>query len=474
MTTSPAATFYLLPTRAWELLAGALLIGFHRKSISPIVSECISILGLLLIAVSIFVYDRNTVFPGLLAIIPVAGTMLILVANESKPTLIGRLLSRPSLVFIGKISFALYLWHWPLLSVSRYALDGPLGFLAISIVLIATFCLSWLSYVLLEHPIRRRKLLGSNGSLMTALLIAWISITGISIFIYLQEGFPSRSLLANILAPDTFPVSEIQAIRDRTLPILGDQSNPKLSFIVWGDSHAATSMPMISELAANRGLRGLGAAMPASPPLPETMNGWNKDLLEWNTGILDLIEEKNIQHVFLIARWSSYIEKVADYDLLLGTDPLQTLAYDNQTIAKTPDEAFQAFQRSIRKLCQRLTEAGRHVYLVTQVPEQASSPRRSAFTAERTWGWIPNSQIGIDRQSHESRQRRSNQVFQSLQSPLLTVIYSDQLLFDDDDRTILVSDKGLIYNDTNHLTIEGTYFAIAPLLKPIFDTIATP
>jgi len=474
VTASPAATFYLLPTRAWELLAGSLLIGFHRKSISPIVSECISILGILLIATSIFIYDRNTVFPGLLAIVPVAGTMLILVANESKPTLIGRLLSRPSLVFLGKLSFALYLWHWPLLSVARYALDGPLGLQAISIILIATFFLSWLSYILLEHPIRRSKFLGSSSSLISALLIAWISITGISFYIYLREGLPSRSLLATNPAPDTFPVSEIQAIRDRNLPILGEQSNPKLSFIVWGDSHAATSMPMISELAANRGLSGLGAAMPSSPPLPDTMNGWNKDLLEWNAGVLDLIEEKNIQNVFLIARWSSYVEKVADYDLLFGTDPSQTFVYDKQTITRTPDKAFQAFERSIRKLCQRLTEAGRHVYIVPQVPEQNSSPRRSAFTAERTWGWIPSRQIGIDRKSHELRQRRINQVFQSLQSRLVTVIHSDQLLFDDEDRTILFNDKGLIYNDTNHLTIEGTYFAIAPLMKPIFDRIASP
>jgi hypothetical protein len=267
-------------------------------------------------------------------------------------------------------------------------------------------------------------------------------------------------------------VSEINAIRERNLPILGDRSQLKPSFVVWGDSHAATAMPMINELASKRGLSGLGAAMPSSPPLPNTKNGWNKDLEEWNTGVLNLIEEKDIQHVFLIARWSSYIEKVAEYDLLFGTDPLQTLAYDDQTVSRTPDEAFQVFERSIRNLCDQLTKAGRHVYLVPQVPEQDSSPRRSAFTAERTWGWIPNQQLGIDRNSHESRQRRVNEVFHSLASPLVTVIPSDQLLFGSDGRTILFNDQGLIYNDTNHLTIEGTRFALAPLLKPIFDTIA--
>jgi hypothetical protein len=176
--------------------------------------------------------------------------------------------------------------------------------------------------------------------------------------------------------------------------------------------------------------------------------------------------------VFLIARWSSYIEKVADYDLLFGTDPLQTLAYDDLTVSRTPNEAFKAFERSIRSLSERLTKAGRHVYLVPQVPEQNSSPRRSAFTAERTWGWIPNRQVGIDRNTHESRQRRVNEVFHSLVSPLVTLVPSDQLLFGSDNRTILVNEKMLIYNDTNHLTIDGTRFALAPLLEPIFDTIA--
>jgi peptidoglycan/LPS O-acetylase OafA/YrhL len=472
ITASPAATFYLLPTRAWELLAGSLLVGLNRRAFSPIVSELISIVGFLLIMTSIFAYDRSTTFPGISAIAPVFGTMLVLYANESHATTIGRLLSRPTFVFIGKISFSLYLWHWPLLSIARYAFDGQLSMQAIAIVLIFTLGFSCLTYSIIEQPIRRRKVLASNRALVVTLLVAWTVITSVSFMIYRYEGFPSRSALATIPAPDTFPVSEINAIRQRNLPILGDRSQSKPSFIVWGDSHAATAMPMINELASKRGLSGLGAAMPSSPPLPNTKNGWNKDLEEWNTGVLNLIEEKDIQHVFLIARWSSYIEKVADYDLLFGTDPLQTLVYDDQTVSRTPDEAFQVFERSIRNLCDRLTKAGRHVYLIPQVPEQDSSPRRSAFTAERTWGWIPNQQLGIDRNTHESRQRRVNEVFHSLASPLVTVITSDQLLFGSDGRTILFNDQGLIYNDTNHLTIEGTRFALAPLLDPIFDTIA--
>jgi hypothetical protein len=472
ITASPAATFFLLPTRAWELLAGSLLVGLNRRLLSPIASDLISIAGFLLIMTSVFAYDRNSVFPGLLAIVPVSGTMLVLLANESHATLISRYLSLPALVWLGKISFSLYLWHWPLLSVSRYAFDGQLSLQVIATILFLTVGLSWLTYSIIEQPIRRRQALASNKTLVVTLLVAWTVITSMSFLIYRHEGFPSRSSLAAIPAPDTFPVSEIQAIREKNLPILGDRTQTKQLFIVWGDSHAATAMPMISELAYNRRISGLGAAMPSSPPLPDTRNGWNKDLEEWNTGVLNLIEEKDIQHVFLIARWSSYIEKVADYDLLFGTDPLQTLAYDDLTVSRTPNEAFKAFERSIRSLSERLTKAGRHVYLVPQVPEQNSSPRRSAFTAERTWGWIPNRQVGIDRNTHESRQRRVNEVFHSLVSPLVTLVPSDQLLFGSDNRTILVNEKMLIYNDTNHLTIDGTRFALAPLLEPIFDTIA--
>ncbi|MCY2975446.1 MAG: acyltransferase family protein [Planctomycetota bacterium] len=472
ITASPAATFFLLPTRAWELLAGSLLVGLNRRSFSLIVSEFISIFGFLLIMTSVFTYDRNTEFPGLLAVVPVLGTMLVLLANESHVTLIEGLLSLPALVWLGKISFSLYLWHWPLLSVSRYAFDGQLSVPAIAIVLIFTLGFSWLTYSIIEQPIRRRKVLASNKTLVVTLIFAWIIITVVSFQIYRYEGFPSRSSRAEIPSQNTFLLPEIQAIREKNLPFLGDRTHSKPSFIVWGDSHAATAMPMISELASNHGISGLGAAMSSSPPLPDTKNGWNKDLIEWNTRVLNLIEEKDIQHVFLIARWSSYIEKVADYDLLLGTDPLQTLAYDDQTLSKTPDEAFKAFDRSICSLSERLTKAGRHVFLVLQVPEQKSSPPRSYFTAERTWGWIPNRQVGIDRNTHESRQRRVNEVFYSLASPLVTIVPSDQLLFGSDNRTILVNEKKLIYNDTNHLTIEGTRFALAPLLEPIFDTIA--
>jgi len=469
---SPAACFYLLPTRAWELLAGALLVVCNRSRTPKIVAEAMAILGMLSICVGIFGYDRQTPFPGLSAILPVSGTMLVLISNENSLTFLGRFLSQPMLVYFGKLSFALYLWHWPLLSISRYAADGQLSSSTTIVVLFATLIVSWLTYLLIEQPIRYRKILASRNSLWVAVLCGWLSITGFSLCIYIFEGFPNRNPLANGSRPELFPVSEIEAIRAGKLPVLGAQDNPVVSFIVWGDSHSAVNMPMMGELAKRRGLSGFAAAMSSSPPLPETMNGWNRDLMEWNKGVMDLIEQKDINHVFLIARWASYVEEINKYDMLFGTDPLQTLVYDNVNSTKSTDVAFAVFQQSIRKLCKRLTTAGRHVYIVPQVPEQGSNYRHREFIAERTWGWIPNKQLGLDRQTHLARQHRVNQVFNSLQSSHVSVLASDESLFDTNDRTILKKEDVLIYNDTNHLTIEGTYFAIAPLLEPIFDTIA--
>jgi len=469
---SPAACFYLLPTRAWELLAGTLLVVCNRRRTPKIVAEAMAILGILSICVGVFGYDRQTPFPGFSAILPVAGTMLILISNENSLTFLGRFLSHPMLVYLGKLSFALYLWHWPLLSISRYAADGQLSTSITIVVLIATLVVSWVTYHLIEQPIRYRKILATQTSLWVAVLCGWLSIIGISLCVYCFEGFPNRNPLANGERPETFPVSEIEAIRTGNLPVLGAPDNPVRSFIVWGDSHSAVNMPMMGELAKRRGLSGFAAAMSSSPPLPETMNGWNRDLMEWNKGVLDLIEQKDIKHVFLIARWASYVEEINKYDLLFGTDPLQTFVYDNMNSTKSTDVAFTVFQQSIRKLCNRLTTAGRHVYIVPQVPEQGSNYRHRQFIAERTWGWIPNTQLGISKQTHLARQRRVNQVFSSLQSTLVSVLNADESLFDSNERTILHKGDVLIYSDINHLTIEGTYFAIAPLLEPIFDTIA--
>ncbi|MCP4923786.1 MAG: acyltransferase, partial [bacterium] len=147
------AAFYLLPTRMWELLIGAALtfspiaLNFNRRA-------TFGVFGIFGILTAIVFYNDQTIFPGYTALLPCMGAALILWSNERKVNIVGRFLSLKPLNFIGKISYSLYLWHWPLLAFPQYWLDRKLSILEACLALTITFFLSILSLKYIEMPFR--------------------------------------------------------------------------------------------------------------------------------------------------------------------------------------------------------------------------------------------------------------------------------------------------------------------------------
>jgi len=151
----PPMAFYLLPTRAWELLAGAAL-ALHRRGggATPGRPAVLIAVGCGLLALSlVFVRERN--FPGWPAAFPVAATALILLATGARTDLLSRGLAHPAMVFLGKRSYALYLWHWPVFSFVDYALySWPAPDRTLLKLAVATLG-AFASYELFEAPARR-------------------------------------------------------------------------------------------------------------------------------------------------------------------------------------------------------------------------------------------------------------------------------------------------------------------------------
>lgn len=168
----PSATFYLLPTRAWELLIGA-LAAFHlqKKGIATgrALNDVLSAGGLTLIVLAVVVFDKGTPFPSLYALAPTVGTALIILF-AGPGTRVRALLSMRGFVGIGLISYSLYLWHQPLLAFSRQAemLYGLEISFPIQIVP-ALVALSCFSYFFVERPFRFRvKRIGRGGAVVLA------------------------------------------------------------------------------------------------------------------------------------------------------------------------------------------------------------------------------------------------------------------------------------------------------------------
>lgn len=216
------ATFYLPQTRMWELLAGALLANimlYHQKLVinfgrvlgqyfkagkatgsnneySGNSSNILSWLGFILILTGFLFIDRKSTFPGWLALLPTSGAVCFLAAGK-KGWINRTILSNRLLVWVGLISYPLYLWHWPLLSYARIIQSGhPDRTVRIAVVLLSIF-LSWITYRLVEKPLR----FGPSGKAKVLVLLSMMSITGgVGYVCYLSDGFPQRSVV--LLNPD--------------------------------------------------------------------------------------------------------------------------------------------------------------------------------------------------------------------------------------------------------------------------------
>ncbi len=153
----PAATFYLLPTRGWELLVGALVAFQLSRTDQPAVGlatrQVLGLVGLAAIVVSIFGYDKHTPFPGVYALAPTLGTALIIL-YAGPQTWVGRWLGSRTCVGIGLVSYSAYLWHQPLFALARLRnLEHPGDGVMAALVLL-TFGLATLSWRYVERPFR--------------------------------------------------------------------------------------------------------------------------------------------------------------------------------------------------------------------------------------------------------------------------------------------------------------------------------
>jgi len=269
----PVFAFYWLAPRAWELLCGALLAMKAFPLIrSRILTEILALLGMALILTAVCSRFRGLPFPGYVALLPCIGTALVIYAGESQPSLVSRALSLKPVVFIGVISYSLYLWHWPVIVFTeRSPLDLSKNS-QIAFVLLFSTLAAFLSFEFIERPFRgnssrfgRRQVfaLGLAASILTALC---------GTIAFKTHGLPQRYDARTLTLIDRnrdravdFNGScsnwrtEVRSISDIKFCKLGEQSPHKILF--WGDSHVEQLYPAIQDLYSRGELKDRGVLL---------------------------------------------------------------------------------------------------------------------------------------------------------------------------------------------------------------------
>lgn len=250
----PAATFYLLPTRGWELLIGAMVALFLTRASSkgPHAHEGGALLGLLMVLCSVLAFDKHLPFPSAYALVPTVGAALIILF-ATPATWVGRLLGSKPFVGIGLISYSAYLWHQPLFAFARYksAQEAPAPGLMLGLAALA-IGLAWLTWRFIETPTRNRHLF-SRRQVWALSLSGTASFISLSVLALAQQGFDNRlsaeqRQVAAYSHYDIAPYSEhgcfLEPEFSHTAFAAGcAQATPAadgLRHLVWGDSYAAT------------------------------------------------------------------------------------------------------------------------------------------------------------------------------------------------------------------------------------------
>jgi len=313
---NPVATFYLPFTRVWELLTGAALAcSWSRFSQTGTASNWRAGIGLALIAAAAAVLDTGRAFPGWWAVLPVAGSALLLSAPAA--WICRTLLTSRPLVWVGLISYPLYLWHWPLLVFFGFIKFAPLTLLERGLIVGLSLALSWLTYRFVESPLR----FGRPSRFKIAGLCAGMVLTAVAGGLVVQgRGFDLR-LPSEIRAMARVPTQSAQWRVDECLLDLSH----KMSFadscvdrdrrpliLVWGDSTAGALLPGLRKAQQTRSF-GIAqfTANSCVPALNADVAG-TPNCRAINDRILSLARQIRPDIVLLHSTWDRYLDNVAE------------------------------------------------------------------------------------------------------------------------------------------------------------------
>jgi peptidoglycan/LPS O-acetylase OafA/YrhL len=332
---SSKSAFYFLAPRAWELLAGALLACSEINS-APNKAELKqkfllnfgSFFGALCLIFGVFFITNKSQFPGWVALFPIIGSILILRAGNL--SWINRvILSNRPMLWIGLISYSLYLWHWPLLILAGI-LDLGTHLLEIRFILIfLSFFLAYLTYKYIEKPFQN---IAQSAFKTWTLIIAMFCVIGISLIIFWNQGFPDRFLSLKGLASSESSASKIifnesfgQNFRAQKCFLVKGQGpndfeaqcrskDRNNEVFVWGDSHAASLYPGFNYGEKN----GFVSQFTAStcPPILDWETTMNVSCRAINDHVISIIKKSPPKIVVLYAAWDwdSYLleEKISN------------------------------------------------------------------------------------------------------------------------------------------------------------------
>jgi peptidoglycan/LPS O-acetylase OafA/YrhL len=472
----PMNVFYLLPERAWELGVGvALAVAEQSRRSAPLparLANLLSLAGLALMLAPMFLLNARSPFPGPAALPSVLGAALVIAAPAA--WINRRLLALPPLVFIGRISYSWYLWHWPLLAFLQIASQKKVPPEAALLAVIASLAAAVLSYYLIEQPFRKST--RPPAPLLMRYAVASAAVLALCASVWVSKGFPQR--FPQLAAVDSMAKSMdsdpclVTSGKVNLSPRCYDAADPRPSIALWGDSHTASLAPSLRSLANAQGYGFVQLTHTSCPPLTgaaiyTTRNPRDpRNCMRFNSQALELLRgDPRVRIVVLNGWWRVSCE---DCWLFTGSKA------DRQDFSQ--QAAIDLFRQSLAATIQGLRAAGKQVIVMSDVPSfdfdplmrfrTAHIPVRRALAlwmgAETAAG--PGSSPPAETASAALANNQLKIVIGGLDGVLFIDLKSE-LCPDDGPCAYRIGDHPL-YRDHHHVSLDGANYALRDFRLP--------
>lgn len=467
----PEKAFYLLHFRVWELLLGALVAAIPVRPQTETASSLFGVCGFAAILIAIFFFKSNIPFPGLSALLPCLGAAALIRANVRSGPVATVLTNKPT-VFLGKISYSLYLWHWPIIVFAQYFAEGKLTPILKLVVIGASVLAGVLSWKYIENPVRFGRFRTSTKLAVLSASVAFVLVAyGFSTFVEKNDGLPGRlPTEAARLYQATFDTGSFNdpkcfadsdgdgltpaQINGDALCRLGVEGG-KPSFLLWGDSHAAAIAPALDVAARSLGITGTFVGRASCPPLPNTEFGRSDHVercIDHTKAVMALVARHHYPKVFLAAYWPKYVHR--------SELPEQGVFFDPRVQPDLSDWS-QPVAIGLERLANDLRRIGSQPIFIMDVPEVGYTVPEAlarAYMAGRTLEIAPD--LGYT----EKRQALARDVITGVANSTGAWVVDPMSRICDDRHCKVMENNVVLYQDGDHLSAGG-----ASALAPLFD-----
>lgn len=465
----PTAAFYLLPYRLWELMVGA-VVALAPLSYSRSTACVLSSLGIAGIFSAALLFDNTTTFPGMAAALPCLSTALLLSAgNQTRWPVV--ILGNRAVAFVGKISYSMYLWHWPIIVFFPYVAPGGAVALQKVTIVALTLVAGYFSWRFIEQPFRfgqpslpPKVVFLSAGAPIPAAIIFTAFVTS-------YDGLPNRLPpearqlymatydMGPYFDPRCFADSDgagltASDVRAGKVCAIGDTSKEP-SFLLWGDSHSAAIAPAIDAAAKKHHLAGMFVARGSCPPLLSTDFSSAQNVArceDFNNAALEYAERRAFPFVFLAGYWPRYVHRaeLPNHGIFFSPE------------ADPPvDDWSGPVKQGLNATVSRLSGHGAQVILIMDVPEMGYAVPEALARAKMTGGSLD---IAPPLEYVAKRQALARRVISEVAAETSSRVVDPMPAVCDKHACRSTFDDVVLYRDSDHLTGRG---AIA--ISAIFD-----